>query len=365
MTVLDERFAHWVQDVELESGSERFTALRQAAESLADGLTPAAAFDLAGYAVGHNSATAFEAVRAAVSQNDPRFAAAAVDLEPRLVASAALARTLEDHDDTAALVAEAVLSAEFAGLDSPVPELPELARATLGERFRGLRNRVEIPSARLEAIFDAPGPAGGDLQAAVLLGATRTLAEQLTSMLGALGQRFETRLDAADEELEVLWWTFAQQGTQNGSHWRDLDAAQVLLRSGLELADRHRFNAEIPTTREILRRVLGPLAAEQYSVAEVVSGCSSGSPATSLASPLGAPSRSPPASGFAPLAPDPDRQARPVAADPHELRRVPRVQAGRGGRVPGRAGLGDERRSLRGRSDDRPPRRRHRHTDPA
>lgn len=272
MTVLDERFAHWVQDVELESGSERFTALRQAAESLADGLTPAAAFDLAGYAVGHNSATAFEAVRAAVSQNDPRFAAAAVDLEPRLVASAALARTLEDHDDTAALVAEAVLSAEFAGLDSPVPELPELARATLGERFRGLRNRVEIPSARLEAIFDAPGPAGGDLQAAVLLGATRTLAEQLTSMLGALGQRFETRLDAADEELEVLWWTFAQQGTQNGSHWRDLDAAQVLLRSGLELADRHHFNAEIPTAREILRRVLGPLAAEQYSVAEVVSG---------------------------------------------------------------------------------------------
>jgi hypothetical protein len=272
MTVLDERFAHWAQDVELESGSERFTALRQAAESLADGLTPAAAFDLAGYAVGHNSATAFEAVRAAVSQNDPRFAAAAVDLEPRLVASAALARTLEDHDDTAALVAEAVLSAEFAGLDSPVPELPELARATLSERFRGLRNRVEIPSARLAAIFDAPGPAGGDLQAAMLLGATRTLAEQLTNMLGALGQRFETRLDAADEELEVLWWTFAQQGTQNGTHWRDLDAAQVLLRSGLELADRHRFNAEIPTAREILRRVLGPLAAEQYSVAEVVSG---------------------------------------------------------------------------------------------
>jgi GTPase-associated system helical domain len=277
MTVLDERFAHWVQDVELESGSERFTALRQAAESLAGGLTLAAAFDLVGYAVGRNSASAFEAVRAAVSQSDPTFAAAAVDLEPRLVATAALARILEDDDDTAAFVAEAVLSAEFAGLDSPVPELPALARAMLSERFRDLRNRVEVPSASLETIFDDPGLAGGrdPLPAErldLLLDATRTLAEQLTSMLGTLGRRFETRLDAADEELEVLWWAFAQHSTQNGNQWRDLDAAKVLLRSGLELADRHRFNAEIPTAREILGRVLGPLAADEYSLAEVVSG---------------------------------------------------------------------------------------------
>ena len=275
MTVLDERFAHWVQDVELESGSERFTALRHAAESLPGGLTPAAAFELVGYAVGRNSATAFESVRAAVSRSDPTFAAAATDLEPRMVAAAALARVLEeDDDDTAAVVAEAVLSAEFAGLASPLAELPALARASLAERFRDLRNRVEIPRARLETIFEdrdfAPSDPRPGEQVALLLGATKTLAEEFTSMLGALGQRFETRLDAADEELEVLWWAFAQHSMQNGTHWRDLDAPQVLLRSGLELADRHRFHAEIPTAREILQRVLGPLAAEEYAVAEVV-----------------------------------------------------------------------------------------------
>ena len=53
--------------------------------------------------------------------------------------------------------------------------------------------------------------------------------------------------------------------------WGDLvDGSEALLRTGRELADRHRFHAEIPSARELARRVLGPLAEEEFALAEVV-----------------------------------------------------------------------------------------------
>ena len=105
MSVLDERFPRWVESVELGPTSERFTALRAAAESVGRDLTPGAAFELVAYAVGRSSTSAFETVQAAVSGNDPTFAGAAADLEPHLVASAALARALENDNLTASIVA--------------------------------------------------------------------------------------------------------------------------------------------------------------------------------------------------------------------------------------------------------------------
>jgi hypothetical protein len=275
MSVLDERFPRWVESVELGPSSERFTALRAAAESVGRDLTLGAAFDLVAYAVGRNNTSAFETVQAAVSGNDPTFAGVAADLEPHLVATAALARVLEGDDDKAAVVAGAVLSAEFAGLSSPVEELPQLARATLASRFRGLRDRVDVPAAKLENIFrDVPDVAFGiptpSERVDLLLAATKTLAEQFTRMLGILGQRFETRLDAADEELDMLWWAFAADSMDVNTRWRESYGPAALLRTGLELADRHRFKAEIPSAREILRRALGPIGSEEYSVADVV-----------------------------------------------------------------------------------------------
>lgn len=276
MSVLDERFPRWVESVELGPTSERFTALRAAAESLGRDLTPGAAFDLVAYAVGRSSTSAFETVQAAVSGNDPTFAGAAADLEPHLVATAALARVLEGDGDAAAVVAGAVLSAEFAGLSSPVEELPQLARATLANRFRGLRDRVTVPDVMLEDLFSGVldlgygTPRPGE-QVDLLLAATKALAERFTTTLGILGHRFETRLDAADEELDVLWWAFAAASKDVDMRWRESYSPEALLRTGLELADRHRFKAEIPSAREILRRALGALGSEEFSLAEVVS----------------------------------------------------------------------------------------------
>ena len=276
MTVVDDRFPRWFESIELEPESGRFGVLRDAADAVGSRLELGAALDLVAYAVGRTSPSAFSAVHAAVSENDRMFAAAAGDLEPRLVATAALARVLENDDDRTAVVAGAVLSADFAGLHSPVEELPQLARAALARRFRGLRDRVALPDMKLEDIFaHVPRFAGEMAQPAQqidpLLRATKMLTEQLTSTLATLGQRFETRLDAADEELDILWWAFTAQGGEDRLRWGELNAPEAtLLRTGLELADRHRFKAEIPSVHEILRRVLGSRAADEYSVAEIV-----------------------------------------------------------------------------------------------
>ena len=275
MAVLAERFPDWVESVELLPGSDRVSALRAAAETLGAGLRPAAVLELVAYAAGRDGARAFESVSDAVSASDPSFAAAAADLEPRLVASAAVARALENDDDTAAIVAGAVLSAEFAGLHAPVVELPALARAAQARRFNRVRERVAMPRIEFgQVAVEIPNPHAAPWRSGEEADrsgpATSGLTGQLTRIIEGLAERFETRLDAADEELDVLWWAFSAHG-EPAAGWSEApQRPDVFLRAGRELADRHRFNAEIPTARAILRRVLGPRGEEQYALADAI-----------------------------------------------------------------------------------------------
>jgi len=277
MTVLVERFPRWVESVELLPASARFAALREAAEAIGGKLDRAAVLDLVTYAVGRESDSAFAAVLAAVSALDPSFSPSASDLEPHLVASAAVARALENDDLTAAAVAAAVLSAEFSGLYSPVVELAQLARAAQARRYRGLREHGPMPRLELAKIiktqpsFVADGWRSAEAVER-LAGATKALAERLENVVTGLAQHYEMRLDAADEELDVLWWAFGHQG----AGWTEDYAPVAVLAAGRELADRHRFQAEIPTTREILRRVLGPYADAEFVLADVIAAAGGG-----------------------------------------------------------------------------------------
>jgi hypothetical protein len=278
MSVLDERFHLWVEGIELGPASGRSNAQRAAADALAAAQTPASAFELVAYAVGAGGAdAAFAAVRRAVTESDPTFEAVAGDLEPRLVAAAALARLLESGGQAATLAAGALLSAEFAGLHSPVEELPSLARVTLAERFRTVRERVAVPRVRLDGILDPPphfgdgGPSTEERLRALGEG-TAMLAERFGDALESLAARVEARLDASDEELDVLWWAFSANSSDPlQEHWSGLGTSpEPLLRAALELANRHRGGAETPAAQEILRRVLGSLADQEFTIAEVV-----------------------------------------------------------------------------------------------
>lgn len=262
MTVLDERFPRWMETIELEpTPGRRFAALREAADAVGSTVDPRTAFGLVEYAVGLGSDVAFHVVVTAVSEHDRTFSAAATDLEPRLVASAALARMLEGSGLPSAVAAGALLSAEFAGLASPVDELPALARAAVVRRFETLRGRLEpVPfgRTRTESSFRAPP------------GTVGALADDFTRRLALLEQRMQTRLDAAHEELDILWWAMGARAVDEDLRWRARDSTEVLLRTGRELAARHRFHSELPSAIELLQRVLGPLAEEEHTLVEVV-----------------------------------------------------------------------------------------------
>ncbi|HLW95559.1 MAG TPA: hypothetical protein VKS25_09295 [Solirubrobacteraceae bacterium] len=257
MTLLDQEFVRWVETIELQpTSSRRFGALRAAVESVGATLEPRAAFVLTEYAVGVFSREAYDSVISAVAEHDASFAPAAADLEPRLVASAALARALERLDNTTAVAAGAVLSAEFAGRGFPVPELPDLARGAVSKRFESLRRALPPPQLR------AIGPA--------YLQPAADPADALARRVAQLEQSFATRIDAADEEIDILWWAFAAEEPGDDLGWGDNATGETLLRTGRELADRHRFHAEIPTAREITKRVIGRLADEEFTLADVI-----------------------------------------------------------------------------------------------
>jgi GTPase-associated system-like protein len=257
MSVLDQQFPRWVETIELQpTSSRRFGALRAAAESVGAELEPRAAFMLAEYAAGVFSRDAYDSVLAAVAEHDASFAPAAADLEPRLVASAVLARALERLDDTAAVAAGAVLSAEFAGLEFPVAELPALARAAVSERFESLRRSPPTP--QLRAVGSEPVyPGAGS-------------ADALARRVSQLEQSLSTRIDAANEEIDILWWAFGAQEPADAVGWGDYGSVDKILRIGRELADRHRFNCEVPSAREIVKRLIGRLADDEFTLADVV-----------------------------------------------------------------------------------------------
>lgn len=257
MTMLEQQFPRWVETIELQpTSSRRFGALRAAVESAGTKLQPHTAFVFAEYAVGVFSREAFDTVLSAVAEHDPSFAPAPGDLEPRLVAAAILARALERLDDTAAVAAGSVLSAEFAGFEFAVAELPDLARAAVSERFQSLRSRLPPPPLRaVGAEATAPDASSADM---------------LARRLAALEQSFGTRIDAANEEIDILWWAFAAQESGDALGWGDYATIEKLLRTGREMADRHRFHCEIPSARQLAKRVIGSLADEEYALADVV-----------------------------------------------------------------------------------------------
>jgi hypothetical protein len=252
MTLLDQQFPRWVETIELTpTSSRRFDALRAAVDAVGAKIQPRRTFVLAEYAVGVFSREAFDLVVAAVAAHDPSFAPAPTDLEPALVAAAILARTLERHDDAAAVAAGAILSAEFAALEFAVAELPELARAAVGERYRSLRSRLPpLPLRTVETDASA--------------------ADAIARWLVALEDSVDTRLEAANEEIDILWWAFAAQDSGDPLGWHDSATSEKLLRTGREMADRHRFHGEIPSAREIAKRVIGALAGEEHALADVV-----------------------------------------------------------------------------------------------
>ena len=73
-----------------------------------------------------------------------------------------------------------------------------------------------------------------------------------------------TRLAAADEELDLLWWAFSDYSELANTRWADLAPATAAVLCGIELGNKLVFEIELPSTEALLARLLGRTLEEPW-----------------------------------------------------------------------------------------------------
>ena len=186
---------------------------------------------------------------------------------------------LQNESKPASTAAQGILSAKWVGLSPAVPELTELALASSLRRSEVLRKRRDLPNpARKdflkrfrEEVEEVHEDDSATIRTVQLLGAAvKEMATKLQGVQRSYARELAARLDAADEELEILWWAFSDYSELAKKKWADLAPETAALLSGIELGNKLAFEIELPSTEALLARLLGPDTNLLVSVATAV-----------------------------------------------------------------------------------------------
>jgi hypothetical protein len=199
---------------------------------------------------------------AAISEHDPSFDGQPGNLQTQIAAGWTLKQILTLSTIPAVTAALAVASADFCRLQSAATELPAHASAELDRLQRLARRRHPLPKGRAQknVVTDevaAEGAIGGaQLRATAdaLTAAINTVQRSHSAMVDAV----QTRLAAADEETDMLWWTMSERHEGDGQPWAELGAAAPLL-AGRDIAALTSFVTPPPTAPKLLARVLADI----------------------------------------------------------------------------------------------------------
>ena len=272
----------WMRSVELDRDSTRLDALEQAAICLARKLSGRDILDMTLLAYNQAQGDAFDHLRDSVRDRDPTFGCMPDDLESAIAAGAVVAKLLSGDSKAASVTAQGVLSAKWIGLCPAVSELPKLAAATSGRRSEALRQRKRLPKNPVNKDFFSdflPEATEVDPDEAVRREDFQLLAKAATEMAIKLqtGQHayakvLAARLNAADEELEVLWWAYTNYSEFAKKKWGDLAPETAALLCGIELGAKFTFEIELPSTEALLARLLGPDIQATVSLSAAVDG---------------------------------------------------------------------------------------------
>lgn len=258
--------AQWLRAVELEPASTRPSAITQAAIAIAGTATAQDSLDLTLLSFTGEGTDIFARVGDAVRDVDATFGCAVDDLETGIVAAVCLRQVLSDASDSvSAAAAHAILSASWAGLKAPAPELVDIAKAALSRQSEESRARKKTGSTValakvLEELptFESPGTPVMHQEGSQIVAAVTAIATVLKSAVDRNRNTMTRRMQAADEELDLLWWAFSGWSETLEKPWPKVTnggVAAVVL--GLELANNVSFPAEPVSTRELLSRLLG------------------------------------------------------------------------------------------------------------
>ena len=275
----DQRLAGWLRDVDLAPAAERQAALDVAAASLAQDLDVQGALDLVLLAHGDHGSSSADAVAEAVHAQDETAALRPSDRETTLTGAVAVVHGLEgDSAETKGSLGLSVLNARFVGLAPVIAELPDLAARALVEGSESMRARRTLDLGAPDvagALGTAEYEEGDAIQAerqdlrsvldATEAGFARTL-EALDRLVAALNRR----LNGADEELELLAWSFGEYSETAGRPFKSLPVAAAPIVLALEVAQATKQRVPLPSTRALLSRALGSRADKPTTLAKAV-----------------------------------------------------------------------------------------------
>lgn len=275
----------WMRSVELDTNSTRLVAIEGAATDLASKLSRRKILDMILLAHGQVRGDTFDYLRDAIRNHDQTFGALPDDLESTIAAGAVIAKLLSRKSKSASVSAQGVLSAKWLGLQPTIAELPKLAVVTSRQRSEALRQRRHLPREPVDSDFFSDVLAEGteaepddgigheDLQ--LLVEAATEMAIKLQSRQYTYAAALATRLDAADEELELLWWAYSEYSDLAGQKWVDLAPETAALLCGIEMGEKLTFEIELPSTATLLGRLLGPDIHATVTLATAVEGATS------------------------------------------------------------------------------------------
>jgi hypothetical protein len=275
----DQRLAGWLRDVELAPGAERQGALNAAAASLAQDVSFRGTFSLVLLAHGDHRSPSADSVADAVHAQDETAALRREDLETALTAAVAVVHGLEGESiETKAWLALSVLNARFAGLAPAIAELPDLALRALIEASEQLRERRALKLGKpgvAEALAAAEYATGDTTQAyhtdlRGVLDATEKGFTRALSALNRLVKALNRRLDGAEEELELLAWSFGEFSETAGKPFNEVPDAAAPIVLSLEVARATKNPVPLPSTRALLSRSLGTGAGKQTTLAKAI-----------------------------------------------------------------------------------------------
>lgn len=224
---------------------------------------------------GSPDASAFAKLRAATLQLDATFQGLADDLETRLLAGVAVAAAMFVDDDRASSVAAlGVLSAQWNGMASAIPDLPSLADLALTERSERLRARASLARVKpvalsITALGDPATPEAITPEAftALKVAAARDL-KRTWDELGTLINQLSTHIESCDEELDLLWWALSDFSELVKQKWQAVEPASVrALITGVELAALTKGCVPLPSSNGLLARLLGKSSSTPVSLA--------------------------------------------------------------------------------------------------
>lgn len=262
----------WMRAVALEPGGDRIAAIKRSAVKFGETLSDRDILDMVLLAYKQSHGNAFDVLGDSIREYDSTFGCLADDLESSIAASAAVSALLMQESISASIAAQGVLSAEWVGLKPSVAELPELALNTSRRRSEALRKRRDLPSPVIEASdeYVSDGETDDDIDQMEDREYTEHMAKKIQHRQYLYASVLADRLDAADEELELLWWAFSGYSELAKKKWASLPPESAALLCGIELGGKLAFEIEQPSTETLLARLLGPDTEKLVSLPEAV-----------------------------------------------------------------------------------------------